>query len=649
MKTTNRVFKYGVVASAILAMTACSDEKIFEPSKAGIPQASDYRIDVSVDDLNNVQLNIIDVKTGQNAKGVYPIWYVNGSTRPSTSLTYKTLITIMGNYPVEMKVGNANGVSEGSVNDEIVIPKTIFDFGPYMTALTNGQSKEWTVDGTKDGNMGCGSSPANPTEWWNGGPGAKQAEGVYENIMTFGYTGDETDGTYAFDPGTSGTVYVNTGIHSLPGLEVNNPDDGEDFRVTASEQTATFSLVPEGANLYIVLPAHTLFPYIPSEAAFDNPKYRIASFSKNEITLVQDLDGISWQYIIAPKAEADVTTAGFKYNYEHNLWKDAEITLDHTWFSGADWNGGLDADVIEVTNEKIFLHAPAEMGSEQWKGQVHVNTDIEISAGKTYDFSCNVKVPKAGAVTIKTQMLGDDNTMFAGMGDQQAVDAGGSIVWFSDVEGFDGTLKIAFDFGGFADCDIEVSNIVIKEHQYDDGTKIPAAASVPAIADGDNIFAGYEVVKATTWFAAAGWNYDGVTQPEVEYGNDGYSFVMPENVGTEQWHGQIHMWTNVATSAENKYDFTLTIESDKDIEGVTVKIQKGDSLDGTVEGESKDTDDGTYFCADRVNVDAGTPYIFFFKGKAGIDTNNIQVCMDYAGAPAGAQVKVSNIRMQVSK
>lgn len=647
------MFKYGVMASAILAMTACSDEKIFEPSKAGIPMASDYQIGITIDELNNVELNILD-KNGQNAKGVYPIWYVNGSTRPSTTLTYRDLITIAGEYPVEMKVGNGNGVSEGSVTGTINVTKTIFDFSLYMTALTNGSSKEWAVDGTKAGNMGCGPDGSNPTVWWNAQPGEKEAFGIYDNILIFGNTGAETTGTYEFDPGTAGTFYVNWAINSLPGYTFTNPNTGttdeNDFRVDAHVVDASFTLSPEGANLYLVLPAHTPFPYIPSEESFNNPKYRIVNFSKNEITLVQDFSGISWQYIIAPKAEADVTTAGFKYNSEYNLWKDAKVNVASTWFTDGSWGELSPQPEVEVTeNNGIKFHAPAEMGGDQWQGQVHVETDIEISAGKTYDFSCNVNVPKAGSVTVKTQKIGDDGVMFAGMDGRKDVDAGGSIVWFSDLEGFDGTLKIAFDFGGFSDCDIEVSNIVIKEHQYDDGTKIPAAAAAPSIADSDNIFANYEVVKSSTWFAAAGWNYDGVTQPEVEYGNDGYSFVMPENVGADQWHGQIHMWTNVTTSAENKYDFVLTIESDKDIEGVTVKIQKGDSLDGTVDGESKDTDDNTFFCADRVNVDAGEPYLFFFKSKAGIDTNNLQVCMDYAGAPAGANIKVSGIKMQVSK
>nr|MDE6755139.1 hypothetical protein [Muribaculaceae bacterium] len=479
MKTTNKIIRNSVMAGAVLVMTACASEHINEPSMAGLPKASDYQIGINVDDLNNVELNILD-KNGNKATGVYPIWYVNESTRPSTSLTYRDLITIAGDYPVEMKVGNSNGVSEGSVTGTITITKTIFDFTPYMRGLTDGSSKEWAVDGTKDGNMGCGPDTNDPTGWWNGGPGAKEAEGVYANILTFADTGAETSGKYVFDPGTAGTFYVNTGVHSLPGFEVNNPDDGADFRVASGTVESTFTLSPEGANLYLTLPAHTPFPYVPSEAGFDNPKYRIASFSRNEITLVQDLDGISWQYIIAPKAEADVTTTGFNYNFEHNLWKDAEVTVASTWFADGGWGELPNQPTVTVTDNKgIIFHTPAETGPDQWQGQVHVETNIEVHSGITYDFSCNVNVPMAGLATVKVQKLGDDNTFFTA--DRVNVEPNGSIVWFSDVEGFDGTLKIAFDFAGYGDCDIAVSNIVFKEHQYDDGTVIPAAAAAPSI------------------------------------------------------------------------------------------------------------------------------------------------------------------------
>ncbi|MBD5298631.1 MAG: hypothetical protein HDS22_01455, partial [Bacteroides sp.] len=636
MKTTNKIIGFASLAGVMLAMGACSSKPIFQPSQAGIPQASDYQIGISVDDLNNVELNILD-KNGQRATGVYPVWYIDNSTRPSTSLTYRDLIAVAGDYNVEMKVGNGNGVSEGSVTGTIHIDKTIFDFDRYITDLTNGSTKEWGVDGTVKGNMACGPNGDDPAGWWEGSPGDKEAEGVYENILIFGKTDDATGGSYTFDPGNAGTFYVNKGVHSLPGYEVNNPENDADFRVNASTVTTTFTLSPEGKNLYLLLPPDTPFPYVPSEDGFANPKYRITSFSRNSITLVQDVEGISWQYILAPKGGGDVTTTGFKYDFEHNLWKDATINLDHTWFTDGEWTYLSNQPEVEITPGKgIKFHTPADMGNVQWQGQVHVHTDIEVHADITYDFSCNINVPKAGAVTVKVQKLGDDETLFENTGKVVEVEPNGSIVWFSDLKGFDGTLKIAFDFAGFGDCDIEVSNIVFKEHQYDDGTVIPAGANAPEISDADNLFADYKVVNYSTWFSDSDWETDPITQPEIIFFAGGYSFIAPEGVGSQQWQGQVHVWTNVETSADNKYDFTLKIESDNDIKGMTVKIQKGDSL-----GEDN-SDNDVAITVDKVDVEAGVPYLYFFKNKEGIDTKNLQVCMDYAGAPGKSNITVSD-------
>lgn len=631
MRKSNIIFRSSLAAGAILALGACSQEAIFEPSANGMPQASDYQIGISVDELNNVELNILD-KTGNTAKGVYPIWYVNGSQRPSTSLTYRDLITIAGDYPVEMKVGNANGVSDGTVTATIHIDKTIFDFTPYMRALTDNASKEWAVDGTKPGHMGCGPA-ANPTEWWSGDPGCKEAEGVYANVLTFAYTDSETTGSYNYNPGTSGTFYVNTGVHSLPGYEVNNPDDGQDFRVNATEVVTTFELSPEGANLYLRLPANTPFPYVPSEAAFADPKYRIVKFSKSEITLVQDIEGISWQYIIAPKAE-DTTFKGFKYDSDFNLWKTANVTLQSTWFSASDWTGGLEPAVCEVTNDKITVKTPSGMGNDQWQGQVHVGTDIQISAGETYDFSCFIDCPTDSKVTVKVQKDGDDGVSFDG--DKQIdFTANGSCYYFTDLPGFDGTMKIAFDFGGYPDTEFVISNIVIKKHSDDDGTVLPTEPDVPEkpvtwvdVNSADNLFKG--TTYTTEFFYAPDWAQ--IADPKMTEGDNSWTLDLPQAT-SDQWQAQFKMHTDISTFAAKNYDFRVTFYSTKALPGVTFKCV----LNG---------DDNVFYMADRVEVPEYDEVTFKWVDLPGIDMEKMSIVFDFGGNPADTQVTVKDIIVQ---
>ena len=632
MKTSNVIFKSGIMAGIVLAFSSCSEESIFEPSQAGLPQASDYQIGITVDDLNNVELNILDAN-GNNAKGVYPIWYVNGSSRPSTSLTYRDLITIAGDYPVEMKVGNANGVADGTVTGTIHITKTIFDFTPYMKALTDNSSKEWAVDGTKQGNMACGPDGSNPAGWWNGEPGCKEAEGVYKNTLTFGDTGETTSGSYVFNPGEAGTFYANTGIHSLPGYDINNPDDGVDFRVEAHEVSTTFTLSPEGANLYLVLPSHTPFPYVPSEAAFNNPKYRIAKFSKSEITLVQDLEGISWQYIIAPKAE-DTSFKGFKYDSQFNLWKDASVTFASSWFSPSDWSGGLEADLIEVSNTEIKVHTPAGMGNDQWMGQVHVGTNIELSANETYDFSCKVNAPVDSKVTIKVQKEDDDNTSLAG--DKQiAFEAGGSYYYFSDVAGFDGTVKIAFDFAGYPDTEFIITDIVLKKHSDDDGTVLPTedekSVTWVDVNSPDNLF--YGCSYTNTFFYAPNWAQ--ITDPELKVEGSLITLNLPEAT-SDQWQAQCAFHTDIATSADKTYDFRITLSSNTDHPGVTFKCVLSGGGDN----------DNIFYMVDRLPVAAYDEVTYKWVGLHGIDMDKMSVFFDFGGNAPGTIMQIKDIIIQ---
>ncbi len=634
MKTTNKILGFATMAGVMLAMGSCSTEPNFQPSMAGLPQASDYQIGISVDELNNVELNILD-KNGAAAKGVYPIWYVNESSRPSTSLTYRDLITIAGDYPVEMKVGNGNGVSEGSVTGTIHIDKTIFDFTPYMKALTDNATKEWAVDGTKEGHMGCGPE-SNPTEWWNGRPGDKEAEGVYANVLTFGATGAETSGSYVYNPGESGTMYVNAGVQALAGYEVNNPNDGADFRVAAEQVATEFTLTPEGANLYLVLPPHTPFPYIPSEEGFNNPKYRIAKFSKSEITLVQDLPGISWQYIIAPKAE-DTSFKGFKYDSEYNMWKSAEVTLQSTWFSPGDWSGGLVPDVVEVSNEKIFVHTPAAMGNDQWQGQVHIGTNIQVSASETYDFSCKIESANDSKVTVKVQMDGDDGVSFAGQ-DQISFEAGGSYYYFSDLPGFDGLLKIAFDFAGYPDTDFTITNIVFKKHSDDDGTVLPTLPDEPEqpvswvpVDSPDNLFHG--CTWTNSFYYAPGWAQ--IADPEVKVDGSTITVVLPEAT-TDQWQAQVAFHTDITTSADKLYDFRVTFYSNKEHPGVTFKCVLSGGGDN----------DNVFYMADRLKIPEYEDVTYSWIGLPGIDMDKMSVFLDFGGNQAGTEIQIKDIIIQ---
>lgn len=328
---------------------------------------------------------------------------------------------------------------------------------------------------------------------------------------------------------------------------------------------------------------------------------------------------------------------GFVYDSPFNLWKDAQVSLGMTWFADGSWSTLDPQPAVNVSNESISLHTPAGMGGDQWQGQVHIVTDIPVSAAETYDFSCFLTAETDSKVTVKVQKDGDDETFFTAS--QQAFKANGSAFFFSDVQGFDGTLKIALDFGGNPDMDFEITNIVFKKHSDDDGTVLPPAVEFD---DARNLFTGFTAEKVTTWFADPGWSDAAIAQPTINITSDGYYFTMPAGVGGDQWQGQVHLWTNVPTSAANSYDFCVTFTSSEDHPGITIKLQKGDSL-----GDDPGTDDNVFYCLDRVAVKANIPYTYYFADVSGIDIEKLQVCCDFAGGAAGAEITVSNLHLQV--
>ena len=128
------------------------------------------------------------------------------------------------------------------------------------------------------------------------------------------------------------------------------------------------------------------------------------------------------------------------------------------------------------------------------------------------------------------------------------------------------------------------------------------------------------------WYAP-GWSQ--IADPGfVDAGND-YTITLPEAT-TDQWQAQVKMHTDLTTSAANNYDFSAIFNSDKDLNGATVKLV----LDG---------DDGVFYFTDRIDLKAGQDYIFWKSDMPGIDMNKVMLVLDFGGCQAGTTVNVSGI------
>lgn len=420
------------------------------------------------------------------------------------------------------------------------------------------------------------------------------------------------------------------------------PDASEiDATVTVDQETNTYTLTLNNKGYYPVWTVNV--GKKPKVSSQNNLTGVIAEAGTYQVEVrMGNRNGISegskiLEIVIENTIGGDDFT-GFKYDSEFNLWKNCEITEVSYWFANNDW-GQIGDPSIDIENEGFSFILPAEMGTQQWQGQVHINTNLSTNSATNYDFSIFLRAAADHpGVTVKLQDMTNDEVYYCA--ERVKLEAGkGKAFFLSDVKGLDiANIQLCLDFGGGEPgTEVQVSNIVIKDHANDDGTELPASVEFD---DARNLFAGFSVVNFTTWFANNDWDSSAITQPAINFNSEGYDFVMPAGVGSQQWQGQVHMWTNVAAYESKRYDFCCTLLCSDDAPSVTIKVQKGDSL-----GDDN-SDDDVFFNVNVVALKANVPYTFFFEDLPGIETSNIQICCDFGGTPEGAEVSLSNIHLQ---
>ena len=328
---------------------------------------------------------------------------------------------------------------------------------------------------------------------------------------------------------------------------------------------------------------------------------------------------------------------GFKYDSEFNEWKNANVSVASTWFADDSWNE-ISAPDINFSNDLITFHTPAQMGGSQWQGQVHVVSDIPVSAEETYDFSCYIYAIVDTKVTVKVQKDGDDDTLFQGTGDVKTVHAGGEAIYFSDLPGFDGNLKIAFDFGGNPDTDFEISNIVFKNHKNDDGTVLPSEEEDVVVwtdADSDsNLWNSGNITEITSWTSPSDWS-GSTPEPTITQNGRTINVKYTDAPGPDQWMGQVVIHTDMAFSGDKTYDFRVIINPSCDIKGATVKP--------TVED-----DDNTFWSDGRHDLIADFDNVIELKGVSA-QIPQFKLVFDFAGAEANANIDIKDIIIQERK
>ena len=639
----NKIFKYiGSALACVLAMTACSPEEFTGADQNGLPTVDGRQVSVTTDQETNTAVFTVS----GDFKGCYPVWYLDGKIYSFLATgSYSSME--QGTHELEVKVMNRNGISQASAKGSFTFNETKVDFTPYFSKLCN---KEWRIDYAEVGHMGCGPSGTDGSEWWKAAVNDKADWGVYDDRVSFAHSDSDpaTGGSYSYNPGEGGTVYVNTGCSVFSEFNTN---DGNDFMATVSAQTASYTLVPgtfnDEACLYIQFAPQTLLPYIPNDVTYNNPYYRIEALTNTRMVLVCDEGSIAWRLVFTSREDTglpepgDEPSATMDWNYDaaSNLWKGVDagdlFVSVAPWFANNDWGQIADPE-WKHEGDTWQITIPEGMGSRQWQGQFPINTTLTASMNKRYNFYCVVESDNdIPGLTIKLTETDDpdgtkhDNNFF--FADRHEVTADKAFIYKAEnvslPVGDAHALSLFFDFGGTpAGTVVKVSKIYFEEAlSYDD------AANLWKAVDTEEAF-----LSITPWFANNDWGQ--IDNPKWTHNGNVWELDIPEGIGTQQWQGQFPINTSLTASMSDSYTFSCTIEADNDIPGLTIKLTETDDADGTKH-------DSNFFFADRHDVTADKAFTYKVTGAKlpQNDAHALSLFFDFGGTPAGTHVKIKDI------
>lgn len=610
-----------------LATVSCSPDDIDGLSESGLPLAEQAQVTVDVDQTTN------QATFNMAGEGIYPIWYMTWeSSNPySTTNGYSKIVNSAGDYVLNYRVGNRNGMSQGMGSVTFHIDNSLVDYDMYYTLLSG---KTWRIANDEAAHIGCGEPGTDGTNWYSAQPNEKENTGLYDDEITF-----SADGTYTYSPGEDGLTFVNTGCTVMTG----NPNDGNDFDSPTEAQTSTFEIVGEGDDVYLVFPAGTLFPYISCDDQYNNPRFRIESITGSKLVLVYENADIAWHFILTSAGQEQVFD-GFDPNSEFNMFKDCQFT--NTFYYAPGWAQIADPEMTVGDNEYTVTLPTAT--SETWQAQVLFHTDMTTSATSNYDFSCKLMSNVAhNNVTVK--LCDTNNSGILYFEEKVSLKAYEEYVFYkSDMPGIDiSQVDVVFDFGGNPEnTQVTISDIVLKDHANDDGTVVPSEDEQPSEDEEDDTVYDYDAATnlwktyvddtnsfTTEFYYAPGWAQ--IADPGFTGENGTYTVTLPEAT-TDQWQAQVKIKTDIPADAATPYDFSCTLMSNKQMNGATIKLA------------DVNNDADNYFFAERVDLAPYEEYVFKMPAATltGASASGLMLIFDFGGCQAGTTVTANNIVLQ---
>lgn len=441
-----------LTAAVALSMTACSPEDFKSPNENGIPVASDYADAIKIDvdqETNNVTFSF----TG---KGAMPVWIIDGKNY-STSHSMTKYYRKAGEYAVDVKITNKNGMSDGSITRTFQIDKTIMNgFGGFVY--------------DSGFNMWKSAAVSEPAFWY--APGWSQ-------IADPAYTLNDGAYTVTLPEATTDTWQAQMPLATNIATEATKNYDFSAILSSTFDHPHVMVKLVDSADDNIYYFAQTVALTANEPVCFW--KYDMPGIDVESLKLVFDFGGnkagavMTIENIVlkdhanddgtqVPEEEQEPEPTWSEVDSPDNLWYGASFS--NGFFYAPGWNQ-LPDPVLNIDGATYTATFP-EATFEQWQNQLFFITDgLSITSAESYDFRVTfIASNDINNATIKLCQEGEDELYLFAL--NKDLLAGEEVVVKSiNAAGKDiSQVKLVLDFGGNpANTTVVIKDIILQVHK----------------------------------------------------------------------------------------------------------------------------------------------------------------------------------------
>lgn len=450
-----RIYSYlGSLMLLALTFIACSPEEFASPNQAGIPIAADYEnaVQIAVDQETNTAHF-----TFQSSDGVMPVWIINGE-KYTSAFSVSQYYRKAGDYKVEVKIANANGVSDGSIYKTFHVDKT--KMNGFAGFVYESEFNLWTK-----ATIGIPVFYYAPGWAQIADPAYSLKNGAYTVTLPVATTDRwQAQMPLPTDITTSSANHYDfsvilTSTTAHPGVTVklvNSKDDNnyyfeEKIKLEANEPVCFWKSNMPGldANLKLVLDFGGNAEN--TEIAIEN--FVLKNHADDDGTEVPEVDEVpepNWSAV----------------DSDDNLWKG--VTFTSSFYYAPGW-AEIAAPEFTVAGTAYTLKLE-QATSEQWQTQVKLVTDnLSLSAADEYAFRITLNASNdIRKATVKLAQQGTENdepSLFITNADLTAGED--VVVKVKKVAGVDIPIaKLILDFGGNpANTTVVIKDIVLQKYK----------------------------------------------------------------------------------------------------------------------------------------------------------------------------------------